>query len=252
MATAASDISVSADPGKGKRGERRFFLTYTLAVTLVIVLGFLPTFYLRGVVEPRAPLVPLRPDIVAHGAVSTAFLLFLPLQAWLITSGRRSLHMKLGNWGFAAGAMFLVSLYAVTAFSHHNVPADLGVPAEMLSAPSLLALACAAVLMLLAWRYRFDPQAHKRLIVALACIIAGPGLARLPYIPPPPAAFLVVGCLIIAATMPLLVWDLLTRGLPHWATVTGMGACVLLLAGTIAIGMIPGFAAFVTVLPGYG
>ena len=249
MATSAPG-RLSADPTK--RAERRFFSLYALAVTAIVVAGFLPSFYLRGVVEPVRPLSVLRPDIVAHGLVATLFLAFLPLQAWLIASGRRSLHMKVGNWGFAAGVAFLASLYTVSAFSHHNTPPDLGVPPELLSAPSLLAVICAAALLWLAWRHRFDGQAHKRLIISLACVVAGPGIARLPYIPPPPQAFVVVGTIIIGATLPLLAWDLAARRRPHWATLTGIAATVLLLAATIAVGLVPVLAKFVLALPGFG
>lgn len=252
MATSASAAPPAAGPGPGKRAERLFYSGYVLAIALVIVVGFVPSFYLRGVVEPRAPLGPLRPDIVVHGVISTAFLLVLPLQAWLIASGRRALHVKLGNWGFALGVLFLASLYAVSAFSHHNTPADLPVPPELLSAPSVLAVICAAVLLWLAWRHRFDAQAHKRLIIGLACIAAGPGIARLPGIPPPPAAFVVVGFVLIAMTLPLLAWDFATRGRPHWATLTDTAVCVILLLMTIAVGVFPALTVFVKVLPGFG
>jgi hypothetical protein len=189
---------------------------------------------------------------MVHGVISTAFLVAMLLQAWLIAWGKRAWHVRIGTWGFLLGIAFLLSLYAVSAFSHHNTPPDLPVPPELLSAPSLLAVACAAVLLWLAWRHRFDAQAHKRLIIGLACIAAGPGIARLPGIPPPPAAFVVVGVIIIAATLPLLVWDMVTRGRPHWATLTGIAVCVLLLVATIAVDMFPALTAFVKLLPGFG
>lgn len=237
----------------GKNAERLFFSTYVVVIAAVIIAGFVPSFYLRGVVEPRAPLAPLRPDIVVHGVISTAFLLVFPLQAWLIASGRRALHMKLGNWGFALGAAFLLSLYVVTAFSHHQAPTDIpGVTPAMFSAPSLFAVFAAAVLLALAWKKRFDGQAHKRLMVTLACLIAGPGIARLPGVPPPPAAFVVVDGIIVAATLPLLAWDLVTRGRPHWATLAGMAAILLMFAATVLSGPFPALTAFVAILPGIG
>ena len=251
MAT-ASPAAPAAGPDGGKRAERRFFSIYTIVIALVIVIGFLPTFYLRGVIEAPRPLGPLRPDIIAHGVVATLFLAFLPLQAWLISSGRRNLHMKVGKWGFAAGVLFLLSLYTVTAFSHHNAPPIPGVTPEMLSAPSLFAVIAAAVLLWLAWRKRYDAAAHKRLIICLACLIAGPGVARLPYIPPPPAAFVVVDGLLVVATVPLLIWDLVTLRRPHWATLAGMGAIALMFAATVASGPFPALTAFVKLLPGYG
>lgn len=238
--------------GRGKSAERWFFSGYVIVIALVIVIGFLPTFYLRGVVEPRAPLGPLRTDIIVHGLISTAFLAVMPLQTWLIAWGKRSLHMKVGNWGFALGVLFLLSLYSVTAFSHHNAPPIPGVTPEMLSAPSLFAVIAAAVLLWLAWRKRFDAAAHKRLIVCLACLIAGPGVARLPGVPPPPAAFVIVDGLLVLATVPLLLWDFVTLRRAHWATLAGMGAIAAMFAATIASGPFPALTAFVKLLPGYG
>jgi len=252
MATTAPAAPPAAGPSSDKRAERRFFSTYVAAITLVIVVGFLPTFYLRGIVEPSRPLGPLRTDVIAHGLVSTLFLVFLPLQAWLISSGRRNLHMKVGKWGFLAGIAFLASLYAVSAFSHHDTPPDLGIPPELLSSPSVLAIICAGALLWLAWRHRFDAQAHKRLIISLACVIAGPGIARLPYIPPPPLAFIIVGGIIVALTLPLLAWDLVTLRRPHRATLTGIAATVIMLIATIAVGAMPVLSKFVMALPGFG
>jgi cytochrome bd-type quinol oxidase subunit 2 len=253
MATATPAVPPAARPGSDKSAERRFYSSYTIAIALLIVVGFAPSFYLRGMIEPRRPLAELRLDAIAHGLVASSFLIFLPLQSWLIASGRRALHVKLGKWGFVVGLAFLASLYVVAAFSHHNVPTDVpGLTPAMLSAPSLFAIICAAVLLWLAWRKRFDAQAHKRLIIALACLIAGPGIARLPYIPPPPAAFVIVDGIILLGTIPLLAWDLATRRRPHWATLTGMGAIAAMFAATMASGPFPGLTAFVNWLPGYG
>jgi hypothetical protein len=241
-----------AERERRQRGERLFFSSYTIAVALIIVAGFLPTFYLRGMIEPRAPLVPLRTDIIVHGLIATAFIMVMPLQAWLIAWGKRSWHIALGKWGFGLGVLFVASLYMVTAFSHHNTPPDLGVPAEQFSAPSVIAVGCVALLLWLAWRKRFDAQAHKRLIIGLACIAAGPGIARLPGIPPPPAAFVVVGFIMIVLALPLLAWDLVTRGKPHWATLAALGACVTLFVAPVAVGILPPLAGFVMVVPGFG
>jgi len=235
-----------------KTAERWFFSTYVIAIALVIVAGFSPTFYLRGVIEASRPLGPLRTDIIVHGLIATAFIAVMPLQTWLIAWGKRSWHIALGKWGFVLGVLFVASLYMVTAFSHHNTPPNLGVPPEVLSAPSVIAVGCAALLLWLAWRKRFDAQAHKRLIIGLACIAAGPGIARLPGIPPPPAAFVVVGLIIVVLTLPLLAWDFATRRKPHWATLAAVGACVILFVAPVGVGMFPPLASFVTILPGFG
>jgi hypothetical protein len=69
------------------RAERRFFSGYTLAILLAIVIGFAPSFFLRGLVEPFLPLKPLRPAVLVHAVLTTAWVLLFPLQAWLIAAG---------------------------------------------------------------------------------------------------------------------------------------------------------------------
>lgn len=87
------------------RAEPRFYSSYTLAILLAIVVGFAPSFFLRGLVEPFAPSKPLRPAVLVHGLVTTAWVLMLPLQARLIGAGRRAMHQQLGKVGFALGAV---------------------------------------------------------------------------------------------------------------------------------------------------
>jgi hypothetical protein len=161
--------------------------------------------------------------------------------------------MKLGKWGFAAGAIMLCSLYVVTAFSHHAFPTNVpGLTAAMASAPSLYAVFVFAALLWIAWRHRFEAQAHKRLIVALACLITGPGIARTPFVPPPPNSFLIVDSILGVEMLPLFVWDAVTLRRNNWATWAGFAAIAAMILATLLTGMFPALTGFVSLLPGYG
>ena len=61
MVTSASAGPVAAGAEQDKRAERRFFTSYTIVIALIIVAGFAPSFFLRGLMPPYVPLKPLPP-----------------------------------------------------------------------------------------------------------------------------------------------------------------------------------------------
>ena len=76
--------------------DRWFFGTATLAMTAVIVIGFLPSYYMRGVIPAPHPLLPMTTLVHIHGAVFTAWMLLFLVQTLLISAGRADMHRQLG------------------------------------------------------------------------------------------------------------------------------------------------------------
>jgi hypothetical protein len=226
----------------GKRAERVFFSAYLVALAALIFAGFAPSFYLRGFVEPYwegFPLAPLVPLLMAHGIVTTAWVLLFLIQAALIATGRRQLHQRVGNWGFAVGAVVVVLAYLVAArFSHSAV-----IPPRNVADVFML-----AALLAIAWCWRRDAQAHKRIMLPMLCVLAMSAVERIPF-------FLYSGVAPLFAVpliMPLWAWDLATRSRPHIATVTGT---VLLAVVTIPRVFRPPdseWSQVVALLPGFG
>jgi len=252
MVTSTSAGPIAAGTEQDKRAERRFFASYTIVIALIIVAGFAPSFFLRGLMPPYVPLRPLPPELIAHGLLAATFTLFFPLQAWLIASGKRAVHVKLGNWGFALGAAMLPASYMVAAFTYNRVlPADPNF-AAIVAGVALSALPTLIVLLALGWRRRFDAQTHKRLMVVIICVLADPAIARLPLWGAPPLGFVVGQLAMLALLIPLWVWDFARRGRPHWATVLGTLLYVFELTWRLPVITTPQWRAFVAGLPGFG
>ena len=203
-------------------------------------------------VEPFTPLKPLRPAVLVHALVTTAWVLLFPLQAWLIAAGRRELHMQLGKLGFALGAAIAVTAYAVAMGLYREPAAPPFTPAVTVVLP-LTDVAALCVLLPLAWAWRMDGQSHKRLMLVIGCLLCGAAIFRLPmWNRTDLAGIFVIHLALFATVVPLWVWDWRTRGKLHRATVLGSGILAADLFGRLLIAQTAAWAAFVRILPGFG
>jgi hypothetical protein len=253
MGAAAGTVPSSAQPSRAARAERRFYGGYTLTIFVAILIGFAPSFFLRGLVEPYLPpLKPLRPAVLVHALVTTAWILLFPLQAWLISAGRRALHLQVGKLGFVLGAATTVSAYVVAIGLYREPVVPPLTPALNVVLP-LTDAATLCVLLPLAWARRFDAQAHKRFMLVIACLLCGAAIFRLPiWDRSGIAGFLVIHLALFATLLPLWLWDWRTRGRLHGATVLGSGILAVDMFGRLLIAQTAAWAAFVRLLPGFG
>jgi len=252
MASTASSAPSITARGKSGRAERRFFTGYMLAIAALLILGFAPTFYLRGIAPPYHPLKPLRPEVLFHGLLASAFVLVFPLQTGLIAVGKRALHVQLGKWGFLLGAAMLPLLYVVGITSYHAAAANGSAAPPIVAALAVPTIPVLALLLGVAWRSRYDAQSHKRWMVVIGCLLTDPAFNRLPLWEASFTGFVASEIATLATLAPLWVWDLFTRGKPHVATVLGSAAFFLLLAARTLAAPTPEWAGFLAMLPGFG
>lgn len=204
--------------------ERRFYCRMALFLVVIVLLGFGPSFYLRGVVPsyPR-PNPTLPPAVMLHGLAFTLWMAAFVAQTQLVSAGRRDVHMKLGAATVVLAAllvpiMYLTAVWGVARESHPPFIDGLNWTAVPLAViPAFIYLVYEA------WRRRREAQWHKRLMLgATILVVFGPGFSRIPLSPPIFWGFtiqLFVGlCLLFA---PLFVWDRRTLGAIHPATWTG-------------------------------
>src|SRR6476469_5860279 len=80
-----------------KTSERKFYSRMALFLVLLVLLGFGPSFYLRGVVPayPR-PNPTLPPAVILHGTVFTLWIAAIVAQTQLIAARKHQIHMRLG------------------------------------------------------------------------------------------------------------------------------------------------------------
>ncbi len=217
----------------GLTAERRFFGGSAIAMVAAIVIGFLPFYYLRGVIAPPVPLVPMTPLVHLHGAVFTGWMLLYLTQTMLVSAGRRDIHMKLGLLAFALLPVMIVigtlaGLYQVARASGPPITS----PLNWLSIP-LLSVPLYTGLIVTALTKRRDPASHKRYMFLAMVEMTSPGFGRIPwpdFVPGPVGLFGFTDLFLIA----LVAFDLKQTGKIHRATAIGgialVGSQVLRLA----------------------
>jgi hypothetical protein len=203
----------------GLKAERRFYLGMGLATLAVVLIGFAPSFYLRGMVPAYAPFLPITPLVILHGTIFSAWILFFMAQVSLVSAGRLDLHRRLGVLGaLLAGAMIFVGI--LTAL--HGAARASGPP--IVPPPSWLAVPLFDILLFtgmvgVALYNRANAQTHKRLMLLTTTGLISAAVGRLPlFMIPFPIVILIAQGLLLT---PLILWDLRTRGRLHPATIGG-------------------------------
>jgi len=231
MATQAGTINqrdhVAREQDKRSQSRRRehvFYIGMAVALVLTVFAGFSRTFYLRPRFHPE-PLIPL---LLLHGIVFTAWLALLVTQTTLVAAKRVRTHQLLGIAGMALAA-FMIVIGTITAIVRAKV---INVPPSAPPALAFLTIPLGDMLMFgilvgSAFYFRRRVDIHKRLMLLATIGILPAAIARLPFAfiqQTGPLAFFGLADLFI---VPCLIFDLITRGRPHRATVIG-GALIVI------------------------
>lgn len=158
--------------------ERRFYILAAILFTLIILLGFARTYYLREFFD----VPPLPGSLVhLHGAVMTAWVLLFITQVYFISAKRIKTHQKLGMLGIALGVLVIVVGFftaAASGFGSASAPPD--VPPLSFMVVPMFDLVMFAIFFAAAIYYRKRPANHKRLMLLTAINFLPPGVARIP------------------------------------------------------------------------
>jgi cytochrome bd-type quinol oxidase subunit 2 len=221
--------TIAAPPADRKASERKFYTRMALFLVFVVLLGFGPSFYLRGLVPPYPrPNPTLPPFVILHGTVFTLWMALIIAQTQLIAARKHEIHMRLGKAGMIFAIMMIPVMYlaAVWQVARAN-QAPFTDPLTWTIVP-LATIIPFAVLVWNGWRNRRDVQTHKRLMLSAAILVVmGPSIGRLPLGPPILPVFtaqLLLGFLLF---VPLILWDRKTVGHVHPATKFGIGMAAL-------------------------
>jgi hypothetical protein len=203
--------------------ERRFYTFMSLAIFAAVYVGFARTFFLRPWFPEAAAVAAPEPFFYLHGAVFTTWFVLLVVQPNLIAIGRPDLHRLLGKFGAAVAASMVVVGVVGALIAARRAGGFMGVPippAQFLTIP-LMDMLTFAILVGAALVKRRDVQAHKRLMLIGSIAVMDAAVARWPGIGatsnPVVTFFLVTDLFLI----PLVIWDLRTRGRLHPATFWG-------------------------------
>jgi hypothetical protein len=199
-----------------RRYERYFFSGMAVLILGTVFLGFAKTYFLAGMF--RAPL----PNWVIHlhGAAFTTWILLLIVQTSLVSAGRVDVHRRLGVAGFAlACVMVVLGAMAGTDLLRRD-GGGLGVNAKAFYAGTLGDMVIFGTLIFAAFRARFNPAAHKRLILVATITLLEAAINRWPFAIIERAPFMID---VFAYTFLLLLvaYDLWSMRAVHRATIWG-------------------------------
>src|SRR4051812_7452389 len=220
-----------------KTAERKFYSRMALFLVFLVLLGFAPSFYLRGIVPsyPR-PNPTLPPAVLLHGSVFTLWMAAIVAQTQLISARNHAIHMRLGKLTVLLAILMIpvMCLTAVWQVARANQPPFTD-PLTWTIVP-LAVIVPFAILIWNGWNKRRDVQTHKRLMLSAAIVsVMGPAIARLSLAPPTVPGFTILLLLGLTLFVPLILWDRKTVGHVHPATKLGFSMAALTVAVPLAV-----------------
>ena len=192
-----------------QRFENLFFSGMAVVILASVFVGFAHSYYLAGLF--KAPLPNLLVHI--HGAVFSSWILLLIAQISLVIAGRVDVHRRLGLLGFGLACLLVVLgvLVATDAQVRHAAPGEAGVENRAFYAVALSDMLMFSTLIYFAFRNRFNPAVHKRLMLIGTLAILDAAFDRWPI----SAAWWGARVTPLLCTYPLL---LLMMGYDWWST----------------------------------
>lgn len=171
------DTATVAHPKASDRllRERFFFSGMTVAFTVVVFIGFAPTYFLRTLYDQP----PLPWLVHLHGALSTAWILLLLVQTTLVAAKRTDLHRSLGVAGGLLAASMIPIGYVVAISRAQRLAAANPRVLMSLIVP-MGALIVFPVLVGAALLLRRRPDFHKRLMLIATIELMNAAVDRLP------------------------------------------------------------------------
>ena len=244
--------TLASTPAERMSRERKFYSRMAFLMLAIIFVGFMPSFYLRGLVHYPRPNPTLPPAVMLHGLAFTAWLLIFVAQTQFVAAGRRDLHIQLGQAAFLLGValipiMYLTAVWQV-ARANQNPFTD---PLNWTIVP-LSGIIPFAIILWLGWTRRREAQWHKRAMLVAMLLIMQPGIGRLPLGPPGLLHHVGAGVLTLALFIPLMIWDRRTIGQLHPVTKLGFALEVMVFVAQTAFLATGSWAPIAAHLPGVG
>jgi hypothetical protein len=228
---------VLSEGARRRTREKRFYLISGFLFASLVFVGFSKVYYLKPFFDSR----PLYSWLVSfHAVVMTAWVALFAAQAWLVSSKRVRLHMKLGWIGVGLAVLVLLTGYYVSigALAHQTAADRGGIPPLSFLIVPLADLVLFVGLFGLAIIWRKRPAEHKRLMLLTAANFLPPAAARMPV-----AALQALGPLWIfglpaVLAVAALAYDTWRNGRVNWTFLIGTVVLVasfplrIMIAGT--------------------
>ncbi|WP_150124946.1 hypothetical protein [Tsuneonella mangrovi] len=225
----------------------REYLWLAVACAAIAIIGFAPTYWL----QLPAGTFNGPPLLQIHGVLSTAWVLFLIMQAWLGSQGRMRSHRSWGLAGISFASLVVVIGYvtAISSLSHRLAQGGGNEARAFLTTP-LSAMTLFAIFTGAAIACVNCPELHKRLMLAGTISLIDAAAARFAFLmaagfapglrpgtaPLPPEAMpTVVGLLLQLLVVAGMIADKRRRGSVHPAWTIALVVAVATLVLKIPI-----------------
>jgi len=199
------------------RLEHYFFSGMALLMLATVFLGFAQSYYFAGMF--RAPL----PNwlIHVHGAAFSIWILLFAVQTSAVTVGRVDVHRRLGLLGLGL-ACLMVALGALAATdSLRRAAANAETEAKSFYIVTLTNMLLFGTFIFFAYRARFNPATHKRVMLIATVALMDAAINRWPFAFIQNSPFWVTELCGYLFLLPLLVFDMWSMRKPHPATIWG-------------------------------
>jgi hypothetical protein len=240
-------VSVRRERPANPAWDRVFFSVMVVALWATVLFGFMKTYFGAGMVTAPLP----NKLIHIHGAAFTLWMVLLAVQTGLISAKKLRWHKTLGLFGFGlALAMVGLGLLAATdALRRGSAPQ--GLTAKTFYVVPVSDMLVFSVLVFFAYRARYRPAAHKRLILIATIGLIDAAVGRWPVAflqTHPPAQDLVpFGFLLLVA-----LYDLVSLKRVQKSTVWASLFVVAVHLTRVPLAMTPPWQAFATHMLGMG
>jgi len=208
---------------QAKTRERVFYTGMAVAILITVFIGFSRTFYLRPYFQTQR-LIPL---LILHGTLFSSWIALFVTQTTLVAAKRTRTHMRLGTaGGVLAALMIIVGTFTAIVRAKGPSPIPNVNPLSFLTIP-LGDMLIFGILVSAALYFRRRADTHKRLMSLSSIALLPAAVARFPIGFIENGGPLVFYGLADLFIIPCLIFDIVTRGRPHRATVLG-GALIVI------------------------
>jgi hypothetical protein len=200
---------------KRKRADDIFFTTLSIVMLLIVLVGFAPSYFLRGAIFAPLPSVLVH----LHGAVFTSWIVLFVVQSSLVASGNVRLHRKLGVLGAViAGMMVVLGILAPFGTLRRRAVLPPFFTAASFLIGNIFGIVVFGLYVAVAVWQRNNRPVHKRLMLMANAMLTEPALSRIPWIQQHPY---LIGLIPLGMIVALFVFDLFTWRKPLLVTVVG-------------------------------
>jgi hypothetical protein len=198
-----------------KRADDVFFTGMSLVMLLIVLTGFAPSYFLRGMVFAQLPSLLVH----FHGAAFSAWIILFVVQSSLISTGHVRLHRKLGVLGAVlAGLMVVLGVLATFGTLRRGaVLPSFFTPASFLIDNVIGMLIFGAFVAVAIWQ-RHNRKVHKRLMFIANVMLLPPALSRIPWVASHAS---LIGVIPLGMIVALFVFDLFSWRRPLAVTMIG-------------------------------